>query len=240
MCDPFPVQALTPFILDAVLSNHVGRVKPADLRGKQANENEKEKYMSTPENCVKKQTFLIGLAISLLIGFLGGVAFSVYQSPDSVPVAQSPPPPQQQNPSARDIASLEQATRKHPDSIEAWTQLGHAYFDSNQPAKAIQAYNKSLELSPDNPPLLTDLGVMYRRNNQPQQAISAFARALRINPGFEPALFNRGVVLLNDLNDPANAISSWRQLLKINPLATGPNGKPVSKMISSIEARSRK
>ncbi|GBE13120.1 photosystem I assembly protein Ycf3 [bacterium BMS3Bbin14] len=195
--------------------------------------------MSMPENYIKKQTFLIGLAVSLIIGFLGGVAFSVYKSPDSVPVAQSPPP-LPQNQSAGNIASLEHATGEHPDNVEAWIQLGHAYFDSNQPAKAIYAYNKSLELSPDSPAVLTDLGVMYRRNNQPRQAIAVFDRALRINPRFEPALFNKGVVLLNDLKETGNAIRSWQQLLKINPLAAGPNGEPVSKMISSLAARSRK
>lgn len=194
--------------------------------------------MSTSENYVKKQTFLIGLAVSLVIGFLGGVAFSVYQTPDSVQVAQSPP--RQQDQSAGRIASLQQATREHPDSVAAWTQLGHAYFDSNQPAQAIHAYNKSLELSPGNPAVLTDLGVMYRRNNQPRQAIAAFDRALRINPRFEQALFNKGVVLLHDLNETGNAKRSWQQLLKINPLATGPSGEPVSEMISHISARNRK
>ncbi len=194
--------------------------------------------MSTTENYVKKQTFLIGMAVSLVIGFLGGVAYSVYQTPGSVHVAQSPPP-QQQNQSAEKITSLQQATRENPDNTEAWIQLGHAYFDSNQPAQAIHAYNKSLELSPGNPSVLTDLGVMYRRNNQPRQAIAAFDRALRINPSLEQALFNRGVVLLNDLNETANAIRSWQQLLKINPQATGPNGEPVSKMISHVKDRSR-
>ncbi len=193
--------------------------------------------MSNSESYVKKQTFLIGMAVSLVIGFLGGVAFSSYQTPGSVQVGQSP---QQQDQSAGKITSLQQATRENPNSAAAWIQLGNAYFDSNQPAQAIQAYNKSLELSPENPAILTDLGVMYRRSNQPRQAIAAFDRALRINPRFEQALFNQGVVLLNDLNETGNAIRSWQQLLKINPLATGPNGEPVSKMISHITARSRK
>ncbi len=195
--------------------------------------------MATTEKYVKKQNFLIGMAVSLVIGFLGGVAFSSYQSSGITEVAQSPPS-QQQNQSAGKIASLEQAVREHPDSVAAWTQLGHAYFDSDQPAKAIHAYNRSLALAPGDPAILTDLGVMYRRNDQPRQAIAAFDKALQVNPRFEQALFNRGVVLLNDLNETGNAIRSWRQLLKINPLATGPNGEPVSKMISHVEARSRK
>lgn len=144
------------------------------------------------------------------------------------------PLPQQQNQIIQAIESLQFAVQQNPDNAEAWTQLGHAYFDSNQPAKAIEAYAKSLAIIPSNPPVLTDLGVMYRSNGQPDKAIEAFDQALQASPGFEQALFNKGVVLYNDLGDLENALQAWRELLTVNPGAMGPNGVPVEKMVDDL------
>jgi tetratricopeptide (TPR) repeat protein len=132
------------------------------------------------------------------------------------------------------------AVQQNPNNAEAWTQLGHAYFDTNQPVKAIEAYNKSLALIPSNPPVLTDLGVMYRRNGQPEKAIEAFDKALASTPGFEQALFNKGVVLYNDLGDLGGALQAWRELLIVNPGAMGPNGVPVEKMVDDLSKQVQK
>jgi len=190
--------------------------------------------MAENENGVKKQTLYISIGVSLLIGFLSGIIYSDNPSQPAGPSVQQQAQQQQQNQATDKIASLQFAAQQNPNNAETWTQLGHAYFDSNQPAKAIEAYNKSLEIIPSNPPVLTDIGVMYRRNGQSDKALESFDKALQASPGFEQALFNKGIVLYNDLGDPAGAIGVWKELVLINPGARTPNGGLVTEMIATL------
>ena len=196
----------------------------------------------SPEgNFVKKETMLIIALIALVVGFLGGVFYSALQSgpTGSVQTASTPPQQQQQqagmsNEQARAILDLEQEVAVNPTNVNAWTQLGHVYFDTNNPPKAIRAYEKSLELNPNNPDVLTDLGVMYRRNGQPEKALAAFEQAMTVAPNHEQSRFNKGIVLRYDLNDREGAVKAWEELLKINPNAMAPNGIHVSEAIKSL------
>jgi len=202
------------------------------------------KQKSREGNLVKKETVLIVALIAMVVGFLGGVFYSAFQSgpTGSVQTASAPPrPPQQQqqqpslsNEQARNILSLEQEVAVNPTNVDAWTQLGNVYFDTANFSKAIRAYEKSLELSPNNPNVLTDLGVMYRRNGQPEKAVAAFDQAMTINPGHEQSRFNKGIVLRYDMNDREGAVKAWEDLLKVNPNALAPNGQPISEAIKNL------
>ncbi|NNF98579.1 MAG: tetratricopeptide repeat protein [Desulfobacteraceae bacterium] len=180
--------------------------------------------------------------LSLAIGFLLGVVFTVYRSGSSAPVAvtQTPGQPPQTSQGMPDrsaeIAALEDETVKNPGSASAWTSLGNIYFDTAQHAKAIRAYEKALEIFPNNPDVWTDLGVMYRRNQQPEKAVAAFDKAIELSPKHEISRFNKGIVLLHDLEDMQGAIASWELLLSVNPNAKAPNGQPVSEMIKQFKA----
>jgi cytochrome c-type biogenesis protein CcmH/NrfG len=199
------------------------------------------KQKSPEGNYVKKETMLIVALIALVIGFLGGVFYSALQSgpTGSVQTASAPSQQEQQQPGltseqARTILALEQEVAANPTNVEAWTQLGHVYYDTDNPAKAIIAYEKSLELRPNDPNVLTDLGVMYRRSRQPEKALAAFDQAMSIAPNHEQSRFNKGVVLRYDLNDREGALKAWEELLKINPNALAPNGMPVSEAIKEL------
>ena len=182
-------------------------------------------------NTVAKSTMYIAMAVSLLVGFLSGVVYSVYNAPAGSQTAVVG------EEVTSKIASLEEEVKNHPDNGIAWTNLGHAYFDSDQYGKAIFAYNKSLELHPGNADLLTDLGVMYRRNGQPDKAIESFELAVKANPQHEQARFNKGVVLLNDFHDPAAAVKVWEELVRVNPRAATPSGSPLTELINEVKSQ---
>lgn len=202
------------------------------------------KQKDTEGNFVKKETMLIVALVALAVGFLGGIFYSAFQSgpTGSVQTSSAPPrPPQQQqqqpslsNEQARNILSLEQEVAVNPTNVDAWTQLGNVYFDTQNFAKAIRAYEKSLELSPNNPNVLTDLGVMYRRTGQPEKAVDAFERAMAIAPNHEQSRFNKGIVLRYDMNDTEGAVKAWEELLRVNPNAVAPNGQPISEAIKNL------
>jgi len=189
---------------------------------------------------VKKETMLLVALIAVVAGFLGGIVFSVYYSGSDQSVSSSAPGrsasqgksiTEQQ---ANRILVLEKEVAANPENVDAWTQLGHVYFDTDNYPKAIKAYEKSLQLRPDDANILTDLGVMYRRNGQPDKALEAFDKAIKIDPTHEQSRFNKGVVLRYDFNDREGAIKAWEELLKINPAATLADGRPLRDAINDL------
>ncbi len=201
-----------------------------------------------PTGTVKKETMLIIAFTTFVIGFLSGIVFSVYKTGPAVPaqpantaspMAQAPAGGLDAQTSAA-ILALEREVAVNKDNVMAWTQLGHKYFDTDQPAKAIAAYKQALELDPGVADVWTDLGVMYRRNKQFTEAINAFDKARELNPSHEQSRFNRGVVYLFDLNDPANAAAAWKELLAINPNTIAPNGQPLAELIADAEKKAKK
>ncbi len=197
---------------------------------------------------VSRQALYMTILISLTIGFIAGAAFTSFKlADDHSGTGAHTHPPQASgsgNPATTPgmpssgmddkIAELEAVVQEQPEDPRAWANLGHGYFDSNQPDKAIQAYQKSLALAPGDPAVLTDMGVMHRRNGDPDKAIQAFDRAVAASPGFETALFNKGVVLMADLNDLEGAMAAWEELVKVNPDAATPGGEKIADIVSRM------
>jgi len=186
---------------------------------------------------------LVKYFIIFIIGFLSGVAFTIYKSaPPATQVASSGSNSDsdhvhpEDNEKQQAILNLEAEVTRDPENHQAWTRLGHLYYDSQQPEKAIGAYTQSLELHPGDANILTDLGVMYRRSNQPQKAMDSFNEAIANDSAHQQARFNKGIVLMFDLDDPQGAIASWEEVLKINPEATASDGSPLSDFIEKVKA----
>lgn len=136
-------------------------------------------------------------------------------------------------------AELEKRAKANPTDAHAWEELGHFYFDTDQPAKAVEAYRKSLDLQPKNPNTWTDMGVMYRELGDTAQALNSFDQALALEKGHKVARLNKGVVLLHDKNDPAAAIKVWEELLVIDPKASMPDGKPLADVVKEVKAKTK-
>ncbi len=191
---------------------------------------------STPlKGYIKTESMILVVALTLIAGFLAGVVFSAYRTSSRLPSPDSANGPPLTAEQGEQIAALEAQTRQNPEDIEALTSLGHLYFDTDQPVKAIEVYEKSLALDDTRPDVWTDLGVMYRRNGNPQKAVETFEKALQLKPDHQIALFNRGVVLMHDLNDPAGAIKSWEELVRINPQAKTPGGDSIAQLVLELK-----
>jgi cytochrome c-type biogenesis protein CcmH/NrfG len=187
---------------------------------------------------VRKETFLMVSLLALAVGFFGGVVFTVFKSDSKAPVATAPAQMGAPAPAPGDsdrVAALERQTQADPGNVNAWTELGNAYFDAQQYEKAISAYRKSLELNPNNANVWTDLGVMYRRAGNPEEAIKAFDQAIAVDPKHEVSRMNKGIVMLHDLNDFDGAIQAWEGLLEVNPVALAPNGVSIDQMVTELK-----
>lgn len=191
--------------------------------------------MEKNQATVSKQTLYISILIVFIAGFISGVVFTVMKSDNSL-VAQSPSPQQAQSQQeAQAILNLEAEVTANPDNFNAWTQLGHLYFDSDQYTKAIGAYEKSLELHSGNANIWTDLGVMYRRSGAPEKAIEAFEKAMSMDSSHAPSRFNRGIVLHFDLGQTDKAVESWQSVLAIDPNYKTGNGMPLQDLIRQVQ-----
>jgi cytochrome c-type biogenesis protein CcmH/NrfG len=171
---------------------------------------------------MKKETIFF-VIIALAAGILIGVITTNIKKdlPSSVPAknpvpASAPVVNQQQQ-----TTILEDIVAREPENRNAWIELGHNYFDSNQPMKAIEAYAKALELDGNDPNVLTDQGVMYRRVGWFDKAISNFQKANRIDGNHQQSLYNLGIVYRYDLKDFPKAIEVWERLLAIDPGSPG-------------------
>ncbi len=116
---------------------------------------------------------------------------------------------------------LQGIVAKEPGNRNAWVQLGHNYFDSEQPMKAIDAYGKALAIDDRDPDILTDQGVMFRRVGWYDKAIANFVKASEIDPTHQQSLYNLGIVYRYDLKDFSKAVAAWEKLLALNPSASG-------------------
>lgn len=198
--------------------------------------------MAEKSNLVKKESLFYALILGLVVGFIAGAIFASYKlgpetsSKQTASTTTAAPPQAQLDSQAKEaISNLEAEVTANPDSVEAWTRLGHLYYDTDQVKNAIKAYTKSLELQPGNADVWTDQGVMYRRDKQPQKAIESFERAYTLQADHAPSRLNKGIVLLYDLNKPEEAIATWEELLAINPQAKMNNDLTLREAINKIK-----
>jgi tetratricopeptide (TPR) repeat protein len=178
-----------------------------------------------------KNAVVFGLIIALGIGFAAG--WLVRDARESGGRDQAGAGPESAAMAAQ-IDQLKAQTAADPRNAGAWEHLGHLYFDSGQPGPAVAAYAKYLELSPGDPDVLTDMGVMYRELGQSDRALECFDAAIAANPRHEIAHFNKGIVLLTDKGDTAGALAAFTALLRINPNAKAPDGRPVAELVEKI------
>jgi len=193
--------------------------------------------MASEASVVNKQTFYITILIVFIAGFLSGVTFTIFKMGDGAAVV-STPGAQQGAPAGREaqaILNLEAEVTQNPENYNAWTQLGHLYFDSDQYSKAIGAYTKSLELHSGDANLWTDLGVMYRRSGDSTQALESFDKAIAMNATHQQSRFNKGIVLHFDLGRTDEAIAIWQTVLALNPNYQTGNGTPLQELINQLK-----
>ncbi len=192
--------------------------------------------MTTPPPAKKSQSPIL-LIIVFICGLVAGVALTIYKiGPPTAPQTTGGEAGTQiSKEHAEAIVHLESEVTKNPDDYQSWIKLGHQYFDTDQAEKAIQAYTRSLALHPGDANLLTDLGVMYRNTGQKDKAIESFDKARELDARHEPSRLNKGIVLLFDMNDPAGAIASWEELLRLNPEAKMTDGTSVREFIEQLK-----
>jgi cytochrome c-type biogenesis protein CcmH/NrfG len=176
---------------------------------------------------MKKETVILIVVIAFLVGFITGATVAILKGKKGVETAavqqkpQMAPPSVPAGPSPLEVPSkvktLKEILEKDPKNLPAWVELGHLYFDSDQPKEAIEAYSQYLAVKPENPDVRTDMGIMYRRLGDLNRAIEEFRKAAQSDPKHVNSRYNIGIVLLHDKQDIKGAIRAWEDYLKVDP-----------------------
>ena len=181
---------------------------------------------------MKKETIFL-LVIAFAAGLLVAVVFSNTRpsQPEARQAASPQPAPavglEQQ------IKTLEEIVAREPKNRRAWVELGHRYFDSKNPIKAIEAYDQALALDGNDPDVLTDQAIMFRQLGWYEKAIENFKKANELNPQHVNSLFNMGIVYMQDLGEYEKAKEALNRFLVLVP--SGPSADRARKMIEHME-----
>jgi tetratricopeptide (TPR) repeat protein len=138
------------------------------------------------------------------------------EAPESEPPADAPEERQITEESLKLIPAAIQKTVRDPKDLEAWRELGNAYFDADMPAQAIAAYSRALAIKPDDTNILNDQGAMYRQTGDFTRALANFEKARQVDPLNLESIYNSGYVLAFDLNQIDRAIVMWRRYLTLD------------------------
>jgi tetratricopeptide (TPR) repeat protein len=134
----------------------------------------------------------------------------------------------------QEISMLQDAVRKDPGNLKAWTDLGNDLMDTSRFDEAIAAYQKALDINPKDVDVMVDMGTCYRRIGKPDVAVTEYRKALEINPNHQMALRNLGIVLEYDLKDNKQAIQAFEKYLQTAPGAQ--DAEKVKQEIAAMKA----
>lgn len=188
---------------------------------------------------MKKEIAFLSIAIAFIAGIVVGVITAVYYE-DKTPIMstamkQSPPGSAPAVPSEdfqKKIELLLSILKDDPKNLDVLTQLGNAYFDTDQFDRAIEAYSKVLALDPKKADVRTDMGIMYRKKGNSDRAIAEFKKAAEDDPKHVNSRYNLGIVLLHDKGDLKSAIKAWEDYLEVEP--SGPRAENIRNQMAKM------
>ncbi len=107
------------------------------------------------------------------------------------------------------IDLLVQVTAAAPDLIAAHIDLGIAYGQVNDLARAEQSLERALSLNPRHPVAHNELGIVYRKTGRFERARDSYERALELHPEFHYARRNLAILCDVYLADPGCALTHY-------------------------------
>ena len=83
--------------------------------------------------------------------------------------------------------------------------------------KAIRAYCDAIKLEPENYKAYSKAGLALWEKDFVEESIISYHKAINLNPEFDIAHNNLGVVYLDGIGEPAEALECFEKAIDINP-----------------------
>lgn len=188
------------------------------------------------KNKILSPSKLTLVTVSLLIGFIGGVIFTVYKAPSVTSQLAGPGQQVSNQPDwPQHISHLKESLEEDPNNADTWSQLANAYYEIQDYPQSIECYLKLITLVDEKSAVYQDLGVVYRRDGQFEKSIEAFKNATAQNPDNLNALFNIGIVQFHDLDDVTGAKKTWEKVAAVNPNFQLSTGQTIQQLIEKLK-----
>jgi len=104
-----------------------------------------------------------------------------------------------------------------PATANELVQTGLIQLNKGDQAKALESFEQAAAKEPTNHVAHYNVGVILQEQGKTAEALAAYGRALSAKPDFVSALFNSAVLYTS--TDPDLAISTYRRIIKLQPIA---------------------
>jgi predicted TPR repeat methyltransferase len=121
---------------------------------------------------------------------------------------------------AEAIKLMVTALEVDPEYVDAWSNLGVAYFKERDFERAEFCARKALDISPDFANAWANLGMTLRARNACEEALVAWGRALDLQPGMRNIAISYGHLLyrLNRLPEAVEFYRRWQTAAPDDPI----------------------
>jgi tetratricopeptide (TPR) repeat protein len=102
--------------------------------------------------------------------------------------------------------------RQHPDKVDGYCHLAHAYLKADQIDEAKQCIEVGYKLNPKNPSVNSWMGEIYARIGKFDEALQYYKTAVEIDPIYVSCRFGRAY-LFEKLYRIEEAISEWNLII---------------------------
>ena len=136
------------------------------------------------------------------------------------------------------VSFFESRVRDHPKDVAARLDLADAYLREANVEDAIAQYLEALKIDPDVPEARATLGFLLHRAGKPEDGLEQVNRALDVSPIDPEALYFKGVILLQGLNRPDEALTAFRAYLVAAPF--GARREEVETLMATARDRAAK
>lgn len=114
-------------------------------------------------------------------------------------------------------ASFQAGIILDPENSEIYLSLGDAYMAENELDKAIKSYCDSINVNSDDYRAYAKLGLALWEKDYLEESIVAYHRAVDLNPEYDIAHNNLGVIYLDGLGTPNEALPYFKTAIELNP-----------------------
>lgn len=170
----------------------------------------------------------VSAAICLVLGVTLGYLFRGSGSSSLAPAAATAAQAAASAPAMPSLEQMKQMADKKaepllaklqndPNNADLLAKIGNIYESTHQFKEAAEYYDKSLAVDPKNVIIRNELASCLYYTDDIDGALKQLERSLKDDPKNANALFNLGMIRWQGKQDAAGAVTTWKQLLKLNP-----------------------
>ncbi len=114
------------------------------------------------------------------------------------------------------IQNYKKALSIDSNYVDAWNNLGVAYYYYGYVDSAVYCFKKALRLNPDHPEVHNNIAFILDASGRYQDAISHYQQAIRLRPTYVTAMINLGDTYFH-IKDFESARKIWELARQIDP-----------------------